>query len=121
MSTLNGLFFHQFQVESSSLFYLFNPFQSTTWLVTIGVFVLSTLCYCLLDLRAINFKQEEKRSRCKPDETAIWYIVQIWLSQSKCRTCCTLFYLLRFNEHPASYNNMITFIGLGKISNSSKL
>ena len=78
-----------FQPQRENLFYLFKPFRKEVWYTAALVFVLAMLLYVFLDSLSTSVRSGKifnKNLFCgnaKDKIQAAWYIVQIWLPQSK--------------------------------------
>ena len=71
-------------MKTKKLFYLFKPFKTDVWEAAALTFALSTLCFCSLDYLGNKIRNEHTEEHAVLTSTnTVWYIVQLWLFQSK--------------------------------------
>ncbi len=78
--------------------YIFHPFQREVWLLLLGAFLVTTLCYLLMNhvVCSVDGKGGTKNQRNQnpgPENRAAWFCVQTWLFQceqtiSQLPFCC---------------------------------
>ena len=80
------MYFIVLQTKSSPVMYLFHPFQNEVWLLCFGVFLVTTLCYFLLEKAVMRISSNgvnhgSTKQMQMSTGRAVWYCIQIWLFQ----------------------------------------